>query len=147
MRRAIELAVASVADGGGPFGAVVVRDGVIVGEGANAVVSRGDPTAHAEVEAIRAAGQRLRSHDLSECELFSSCEPCPMCLAAIRWARIERVTYGCDRHDAARAGFDDARLHAELTEGAPSTTLRSDGRDEALEAFRAWEAKADRQPY
>ena len=109
LRRAIALATRNVITAaGGPFGAVVVRDGKIVGEGANSVTSTNDPTAHAEVNAIRAATKALRTFTLGGCELYTSCEPCPMCLAAAYWARLDAVYYGASAADAARAGFDDA---------------------------------------
>ena len=118
MRRAIELAVEGMrANQGGPFGAVVVRDGVIVGEGFNRVLGTNDPTAHAEIQAIRAASSKLGTFELRGCELYTSCEPCPMCLAAAYWARVERVHYACERSDAARAGFDDSFLYDEIGKG------------------------------
>ena len=114
MRRAIELAEESVRNGGGPFGAVIARDGRIVAEGANCVVPNADPTAHAEVTAIRRAAQAVGSHDLSGCEIFTSCEPCPMCLGAIYWAHLDKVYYACNRKDAARIGFDDDFIYQEI---------------------------------
>lgn len=115
MRRAIELShLGWRAGDGGPFGAVVVRDGLLVAEGWNRVLVHHDPTAHAEVEAIRAAGRVLGTHDLSGCEIFASCEPCPMCLAAVLWARIDRLFYANSAADAAAIGFDDAAFHAQL---------------------------------
>ncbi len=150
MREAIRLAVAKMADGtGGPFGAVVVRGDEIVGRGWNEVVPRRDPTAHAEVLAIREACQRLGSHRLDGCEIYSSCEPCPMCWGAIHWARLDRVWYGATRADAARAGFDDELLYDELRRHPADRRLPSVQlmRDEALAAFVAWEKKVDRIPY
>jgi tRNA(Arg) A34 adenosine deaminase TadA len=114
LRRAIALATANVAAGGGPFGAVIVREGHVIAEGANRVTAAHDPTAHAEVVAIRAAGQALQSHDLSGCTIFASCEPCPMCLGAILWARLDRIVYAATKEDAAAAGFDDSNFYAEL---------------------------------
>lgn len=115
IRRAIELAREHSAGGiCGPFGAVVVRAGEIVGEGWNRVVEGQDPTAHAEVVAIRDACRRLGTHLLEGCEIYASCEPCPMCLAAIYWARIGRIYYACTREDAAAAGFDDAEIYRQL---------------------------------
>ena len=109
LRRAIALATENVLTGkGGPFGAVIARDGKVVGEGANSVTGTNDPTAHGEVNAIRAAARALGTFDLSGCELYTSCEPCPMCLASALWARVGRVVYAADRHDAASVGFDDA---------------------------------------
>lgn len=112
--RAIELARRNVAAGGGPFGAVVVREGRVAAEAANQVISLPDPTAHAEVQAIRAAAANLGTFDLSGCTLYTSCEPCPMCLSAIYWSRIGRVVYASDRFDAAKAGFRDAELYDEI---------------------------------
>lgn len=112
LRLAVELAVENVADGGGPFGAVVVMDGDVVGTGRNRVVAQHDPTAHAEVLAIRAACASLGTFALPGATLYASCEPCPMCLAACLWARVDRVVHAADRHDAARAGFDDDAFHA-----------------------------------
>ncbi len=148
LRIAIAAAVRSVAQGGGPFGAVVARDGELVGQGTNRVVLDADPTAHAEIAAIRDACRRLATHDLSGCTLLSSCEPCPMCLGAIHWARLGGLVYACTRDDAAAAGFDDARLHRELAApGAHALPQHQALREEGLAAFRAWAAQADRVPY
>jgi guanine deaminase len=150
MRRALALAEQAVREGrGGPFGAVVVKDGEVVGEGANAVTSRNDPTAHAEVEAIRAAGRGLGSFVLAGCDLYTSCEPCPMCLAAAYWARLDRIFYANTRADAARIGFDDAVFYEELA--SPPELRRVPARrvelPEALAAFELWLAKPDRLLY
>lgn len=127
LRRAIGLAAAHSEDGAhGPFGAVVARDGALVAEGWNRVVELGDPTAHAEVVAIRAACARLGTHVLAECTLYASCEPCPLCLAAAYWARIPRVVYAASRADAAGAGFDDERIHAELALPWPAREVRGE---------------------
>ncbi len=149
LREAIDLALASVDAGGGPFGAVVVRDGAAVGRGSNRVVPDSDPTAHAEIVAIREACRTLGTHELSDCELYASCEPCPMCLGAIHWAHIGRLSFACTREDAAAAGFDDALLYRELALPAPERALRIAQalREEGLEAFRAWNADGDRAPY
>jgi guanine deaminase len=149
LRRAFALACEGVAEGGGPFGAVVVRDGVILGEGRNNVVPGQDPTLHAEVVAIRAACAGLGTHDLRGATLYTSCEPCPMCLAATWWARISGIVYGNDRADAAAIGFDDAAIYAEVARPLPARALpiRRLLPAEALEAFRLWEAKADRLRY
>ncbi len=150
MRRAIELSRSHMLGGeGGPFGAVVVRDGRIVGEGWNRVTSACDPTAHAEITAIREACRALGTFELRGCEIFTSCEPCPMCLAAIYWARLDRVWYANTREDAAGIRFDDAWLYHEVAlpqeeRSLPSAQLL---RDEALEVFRAWEAKPDKIRY
>ncbi len=150
MRRAIELAFEGLrANQGGPFGAVVVRGGVIVGEGFNRVLGTNDPTAHAEIQAIRAASAKLGTFELRGAELYTSCEPCPMCLAAAYWARVEIVHYACERSDAARAGFDDSFLYDELAK-APAERrlpLQQMLRDEALATFQEWIAKPDRTPY
>ena len=148
LRRTIELSIESVAEHGGPFGALVVRDGRILGEGRNRVVPDADPTAHAEVLALRAAARALGTHDLSGCEIYASCEPCPMCLGAIHWARIRVVHYAAGRDDAAAAGFDDARLYAAFAEaGAGDVETRTALREEALEAFRVWGRTEGRVPY
>lgn len=150
MRRAIALSRRGVEGGaGGPFGSVVVKDGRIVGEGWNQVTSTNDPTAHAEVVAIRAAGAALGTFDLRGCEIYASCEPCPMCLAAIYWARIDRIHYGNGRADAARIGFDDAAIYDEVARPIPERTVRMERLlpEEARAAFDLWEAKADKVRY
>lgn len=149
MREALRLARESVAAGGGPFAALVVKDGVIVATGTNRVVADRDPTAHAEVVAIRAACRALGSHRLDGCEVYASCEPCPMCAAAIAWSRAARLCYAATRHDAAAAGFDDAALHAEAgrppeARALPAARLLG---DEGRGPFEAWAARADRVPY
>jgi len=149
MRRAIALSCQGVEAGGGPFGAVVVKDGQIIGEGMNQVVPHADPTAHAEIVAIRAACAALGTHDLAGAVIISSCEPCPMCLGAIWWSRIGLVVYGNDRVDAAAIGFDDAAIYAEVaapTE-ARSLPLRRVLAEEALAALKLWQAKPDKIPY
>jgi len=141
LRRAIALATGNVLSGrGGPFGAVIVRQGRIVGEGANSVTSTYDPTAHGEVCAIRAACRTLGTFTLIGCELYTSCEPCPMCLAASYWSRLDAIYYGCSASDAARAGFDDAFLYAEFRKDQPSRTLPALQllADEAWSSFDAW---------
>jgi tRNA(Arg) A34 adenosine deaminase TadA len=150
MQRAIELAVENVRSGrGGPFGAVVVKDGRIIAEGTNLVTSTNDPTAHAEVVAIRAACAALKSFQLEGCEIYSSCEPCPMCLGAIFWARPARVFYGCTAADAAAAGFDDSFIYQQtsLPPDQRRIPMISLMREEARAAFRAWEEKPDKIPY
>ena len=150
MRRAIALSRQGMeADRGGPFGAVVVADGRIVAEGWNQVTSTNDPTAHAEVVAIRNAGAALGRFDLRGCEVYTSCEPCPMCLAALYWARVDRVYYANDRVDAARIGFDDAAFYREVTlpiEGRSLAMVRLLP-TEARAVFDAWERKPDKQRY
>ncbi len=150
MRRAIALSEDAVAaDQGGPFGAVIVKDGAIIAEGQNQVTSVNDPTAHAEVNAIREACAKLATFDLAGAEIYTSCEPCPMCLAAIYWARLDRIVFANAREDAAAIGFDDAFLYEELATAAadrkvPVQRLLS---DEAKAAFRAWDAKTDKIRY
>jgi tRNA(Arg) A34 adenosine deaminase TadA len=149
MRRAIELSAQCAKSDEGPFGAVVVKDGKIVGEGVNQVVPSGDPTAHAEIVAIRAACEALDTHVLDGAVLYTSCEPCPMCLGAAWWARVKEIVYGNDRADAAAIGFDDDAIYEEVA--APLETrklpLRRVGAEEALEVFKAWFAKPDKVPY
>ena len=149
LEEALELASASVDRGGGPFGALVVRQGEVLGRGANRVVLNRDPSAHAEVLAIREACQNLGTHDLSGCEIYSSCEPCPMCLGAILWARLERVHFAATRHDAARAGFDDALLYGELAleSHARQVPLLAHALAQAQLPFERWLSKEDRAPY
>ena len=115
MRRAIQLSLESVKHGGGPFGAVIVKEGKIIAEAANRVTLDNDPTAHAEVNAIRQAARSLGRFDLSGCDIYTSCEPCPMCLGAIYWAHLDHIYYGCNRRDAADAGFDDEFIYEELS--------------------------------
>ncbi|UPY38342.1 nucleoside deaminase [Sediminicoccus sp. KRV36] len=149
MRRAVVLSCQGVAEGGGPFGAVVVKAGVIIGEGRNNVVPGQDPTQHAEVVAIRAACAALGTHDLSGATLYTSCEPCPMCLAATWWARIGEIVYGNDRADAARIGFDDAAIYEEVARPMPARALpiRRLLSEEAIAAFQLWDAKPDKIRY
>ena len=149
MRRAIELSKQSVRNGGGPFGAVIARNGEIVAEGSNCVTIDCDPTAHAEVSTIRKACKSLGTFDLSGCEIFTSCEPCPMCFGAIYWAHLDKIYMGNDRKDAAKIGFDDDFIYQEIALSAaerkkPSEILL---RDEALEAFRMWDEKTDKTEY
>jgi guanine deaminase len=150
MRRAIALAREGMAQGrGGPFGAVVVSAGRIVGEGCNCVTSTCDPTAHAEVVAVRAACAALGRFDLRGCDVYTSCEPCPMCLAALYWARVDRIFFANDRADAARIGFDDAFLYREvaLPPAQRAVPLVRMLEAEARRGFDEWLAKADRIPY
>ena len=150
MRRAIELSVRNVYSGnGGPFGAVVVKDDAIVGEGTNQVLATNDPSAHAEVVAIRAACQKLRTFQLSDCEVYTSCEPCPMCMGLIYWARPRIVYYANTADDAARIGFDDAFIYHELTlpSSQRSIPMQQILREEAQSAFDAWQQKPDKILY
>lgn len=150
MRHAIALATENVVSGnGGPFGALIVRDGAIVGEGVNTVTATNDPTAHAEVNAIRAAAKVLHTFTLVGCELYTSCEPCPMCLAAAYWARISRIYFGSSAADAARGGFDDAFLYSEFRKDPAARTLPAMQllRDEAWSSFDAWLSSTRKIPY
>ena len=150
MRKAIALAIQNVRSGiGGPFGAVVVRDGAVIGRGVNRVTSTHDPSAHAEVLAIRDACARLGSHRLDGCSIFASCEPCPMCLGAIYWAHLERLYFAATRQDAADAGFDDERIYREISLSTdqrhlPTARLMA---EEALVAFALWRSRPDKTPY
>jgi guanine deaminase len=138
--RAIELASANVAAGGGPFGALVVRDGELIAEGQNRVTANLDPTAHAEVVAIRAACQVVGDFSLAGATLYTSCEPCPLCLSAVLWARIDRVVYAADRHDAARGGFDDREFYELFSRERSSWPLQIDSArpHNASAPFDAW---------
>jgi tRNA(Arg) A34 adenosine deaminase TadA len=150
MRMAIELATANVLSGnGGPFGAVIVKDGEVVATGANQVTATNDPTAHAEVTAIRNAAQKLGSFELKGCTIYSSCEPCPMCLGAILWARLESLHFGCTAADAAAAGFDDSAFYDEVRRGVDERRLKTVNllRDEAGASFRAWREFGNRVEY
>jgi guanine deaminase len=150
MRRAIALALENVRTGrGGPFAALVVKDGAVVAEGANCVTSANDPTAHAEVVAIREACHKLGDFQLSGCDLYTTCEPCPMCLGAIYWARPARVFYACVAADAAAVGFDDAFIYDELKVPlvARRIPMRQLLRDESLEIFSAWKSTEKKTPY
>jgi guanine deaminase len=149
LQQAIELAVENVRRGGGPFAALVVKDGAVVATGANRVASTNDPTAHAEIVAIREACRVLNDFQLSGCEVYSSCEPCPMCLGALYWARPVKVIYAATREDAAAAGFDDSFIYRQM--GVPPAersipTLHRESRH-ATRPFEEWAAKADRQRY
>src|SRR5437667_10568127 len=149
MRRAIALALDNIRAGGGPFGAVIAQRGRIIAEGANRVTATNDPTAHAEVVAIREACQALKNFQLEGCELYTTCEPCPMCLGAIYWARPSRVFFGNTHADAARIGFDDSFIYQQLevTAAERAIPMIQLMRDEALAAFEEWERKTDRVPY
>lgn len=149
MRRAISLAVQNVEAGGGPFGAVIARGGEVLAEGVNRVTASHDPTAHAEVQAIRSAAQKLKTFDLSGCDIYSSCEPCPMCLGAIYWARLDHLYFAATKTDAAAAGFDDAFIYSELPlpiheRKLPTSVLAP---TEAQAPFEAWVQKTDKVAY
>ncbi|HEX8636944.1 MAG TPA: nucleoside deaminase [Pyrinomonadaceae bacterium] len=150
MRRAIALAQNGIdANRGGPFGAIVVRDGEIVGEGCNRVTSTNDPTAHAEIVAIRNACEKLGDFQLDGCTVYTSCEPCPMCLGAIYWARPARVFYACTREDAARIGFDDEFIYEEIEKNFEHRQMKLVNlmRDEGLTVFENWAHKIDKTEY
>ena len=149
MRRAIELSENSVRNGGGPFGAVIAKDGEIIAEGSNKVTINNDPTAHAQVCAIRNACKILNTFELANCVIYTSCEPCPMCLGAIYWARLSKIFYANDRKDAAEIGFDDDFIYEEIAiepqyRKKPSEILL---RNEAINAFRMWTLKDDKTKY
>jgi guanine deaminase len=150
MARAIQLSLENVQLGvGGPFGAVIVKESHIVAEGANQVTSTNDPTAHAEVVAIREACRKLGVFDLQGCDIYSSCEPCPMCLAAIYWARLSRVYFANTHEDASKIGFDDSLIYRELAQphSQRKIPMIQMMRDQALAAFRAWESKSNKIAY
>ena len=141
MREAIQLSLSNIHScTGGPFGAVIVREGQIIAKGANSVTATNDPTAHAEVVAIRKACEKLQTFDLSGCEIYASCEPCPMCLGAIYWARLDKLYFANTKSDAAAIHFDDQFIYEELEKPLDQRSLftRQLLRDEALEAFKTW---------
>jgi len=149
MRKAINLSVENVKNGGGPFGAVIAKEDKIVSTGVNRVTKNNDPTAHAEISAIRKAARKLGTFDLSGCEIFTSCEPCPMCLSAIYWAHLDKIIYGNTKTDAKEIGFDDSFIYDELS-------LKPDDRkikriqilpEEAKQAFEDWTTKKDKVKY
>ncbi len=150
MQEAVRLSREAVRTGrGGPFGCVIVRHGQVVGRGRNEVTSIPDPTAHAEIMAIRDSCRSLGTHRLDDCQLYTSCEPCPMCLAAIYWARIPEVYFGNTRSDAAEIGFDDALIYEQIPLPVTARTVRMHPllREAALESFREWAGKADKIHY
>jgi guanine deaminase len=150
MARAIQLAVENVrSPSGGPFGAVIVKDGGIVAEGANQVTSSNDPTAHAEVLAIRAACAKLKTFELHDCDIYTSCEPCPMCLGAIYWARLSRIYFASAAADASKAGFDDSLIYREIAQphAKRAIPMIQMMHEESLAAFRAWEEKLNKIAY
>ena len=149
MKRAIELSVESVNKGGGPFGSVVVKDNKIIAEGSNKVTPTNDPTAHGEIVAIREACKKINTFTLGGCELYSSCEPCPMCLSAIYWARIDKIYYANTREDARKIDFDDSLIYTELQKSIDKRKIPmiQTMRNEALKAFELWDAKKDKVKY
>jgi guanine deaminase len=150
MARAIQLAEKGMENGsGGPFGAVVVKDGKIIGEGCNNVISKNDPTAHAEILAIREACKNLDSFQLDDCTIYTSCEPCPMCLGAIYWARLHKVFYACTHKDAAEIDFDDQLIYKELEKKPENRQIEFENlmRSDALPLFKKWKYKSDKTSY
>ena len=149
MKKAIEISKKSILNNGGPFGAVIVKDGKIIASSNNKVTSNNDPTAHAEVMAIRKACKKLNTFDLSGCELYASCEPCPMCLSAMYWAHIDHYYYANQKEDAKEIGFDDHFIYEELDKNPKKRSMPREQlmREEALEAFKMWEKKSDKIEY
>ena len=149
MSRAIELSIESVNNGTGPFGAVIVKNEKIIAEGSNKVTSTNDPTAHGEIVAIREACKQLNNFSLSGCELYSSCEPCPLCLSAIYWARINKIYYANTREDARKIDFDDSFIYSEIKKNIDERkiTMTQMMRDEALKVFELWDKKTDKVKY
>ena len=149
MLRAIELSINSVNTAGGPFGCVIVKENKIIAEGSNKVTSSNDPTAHAEVAAIREACKKLNTFNLTGCDLYTSCEPCPMCLSAIYWAHIDKIYYANTRSDAQDIGFDDSLIYSELSKNVRERKIPiiQMMRDEALKAFELWDKKTDKVKY
>lgn len=149
MKRAIKLSIENIENGGGPFGAVIVKDGVIISESANSVTQDNDPTAHAEINAIRAAGKKLGTFDLSGCEIYSSCEPCPMCLGAIYWAKLDKLYYGNTKTDADKIGFSDDFIYKEFDKNLTERSLKTENlmREEAIKAFNKWEKSENKIEY
>ena len=149
MKRAIELSVESVNNGGGPFGCVIVKDDKIIAEGSNKVTSNNDPTAHGEIVAVREACKKINNFSLNGCELYSTCEPCPMCLSAIYWARIEKIYYANTRDDARKIDFDDSLIYTELQKNIDKRKIPMVQimRNEALKAFELWDKKKDKVKY
>ncbi len=149
MLKAIELSIKSAETVGGPFGCVIVKDNKIISEGSNKVTSTNDPTAHGEIVAIRDACLKLNTFNLSGCELYSSCEPCPMCLSAIYWSHIEKIFYANSRNDAKNIDFDDSFIYSEINKKIEDRKIemRQMLRDEALKAFKIWDNKVDKIKY
>lgn len=149
LHEAIELSIQNIDQGGGPFGAVIVKNGELIAIGANSVTSKNDPTAHAEIVAIRKATEKLKTFDLSGCEIYSSCEPCPMCLGAIYWAHLDALYYGNSKDDAKKIGFDDSFIYEEMNLKPTERSLKSEKHlsDEALNAFKKWESIENKIEY
>lgn len=149
MREAIQVSIENIKSGGGPFGAVIVRSGEIVAKAGNSVTTSNDPTAHAEVNVIRLASNKLNTFDLSDCVIYTSCEPCPMCLGAIYWAKMKKIYFANQKEDAAAIDFDDNFIYKEidLPYAERSVFTKQLLRDEALKAFEIWENKIDKKLY
>jgi len=149
MKRAIELSIESVNNGGGPFGSIIIKDNKIIAEGSNKVVTTKDPTAHGEIVAIRTACKKLNNFTLKGCELYSTCEPCPMCLSAIYWARIDKIYYANTRKDAKKIDFDDSLIYSEFQKNIDKRKIPMIQmmRNEALKAFELWDKKTDKVKY
>ena len=149
MLRAIELSISSAEDTGGPFGCVIVKDDKIIAEGLNKVTFSNDPTAHAEIVAIREACKKLNTFNLSSCDLYASCEPCPMCLSAIYWSHVDNIFYANTREDAKKINFDDSLIYSEISKKNEDRKIpiKQILRDEALKAFEIWDKKTDKVEY
>ena len=149
MTKAIELSINSANNTGGPFGSVIVKDNKIIAEGSNKVTSSNDPTAHGEVVAIREACKKLSTFDLSGCEIYTSCEPCPMCLSAIYWSRLDKIYYGNTREDAKNIDFDDSFIYSEIPKKKSDRKIKMTQmlRDDAFKAFEIWSKKTDKIKY
>ncbi len=149
MREAVKLSLKNINEGGGPFGAVIVKDGEIIAKGTNRVTANNDPTAHAEINAIREATQKLGTFDLSGCQIYSSCEPCPMCLGAIYWARLDKIYFANTKIDARDIDFDDSFIYEELEKPIEKRKIPTKQilREEAIAAFEKWRAKEDKMEY
>ncbi len=149
MKRAIEISEKNISNGGGPFGAVIVKDQKIIAEGFNQVTNKNDPTAHAEVTAIREAAKILNTFDLSGCTIYTSCEPCPMCLGAIYWARIDRIFFGNTQHDADKIGFSDEFIYQEIEKPVHKRKVPTEQimHEEAINAFNLWNKNTNKITY
>ena len=149
MKRAIELSIQNIKNNGGPFGCIIVKENKIIAEGVNRVTFNNDPTAHAEIIAIRNACKKLNTFNLEKCELYTSCEPCPMCLSAIYWSHIDKIYYGNSRLDASKIGFDDDFIYNELNKDLSSRKIQMKqiSQDEAKKAFLDWDKKIDKVEY
>ena len=149
MKRAIELSIQNIKNNGGPFGCIIVKENKIIAEGVNRVTFNNDPTAHAEIIAIRNACKKLNTFNLEECDLYTSCEPCPMCLSAIYWSHIDKIYYGNSRTDASKIGFDDDFIYNELNKDSSSRKIQMKqiSQNEAKIAFLDWDKKLDKVEY